>query len=328
MSEPSILVVGVRIPEGLGSWATGHGYLVNHAARASDVLERFDKNPTTLVLVQLRLDQLAELSYVARLRELPAGRIVPIVALCRAGELERCKQFASSLRLNLWLPEPLDTIALAAWANPLIHSASGTFTRRRSGALGDGEFTGRSASTDALARGPRPPSSDSHPVPPRPSRPPSSDSNSVHGAMRPLDARDEPGMPRAKDSRIAARPGPSLAPSTPGGPPPAVSTAAWPDQPTSSNRSTPPGLRVPPSGADDAPSTRPASTAATPPASPQPPTAPLAPPTPPPSPVDRASAPVPATESPTGRPNLEESKAVPEYEVPTFDEADQLFADD
>jgi hypothetical protein len=325
MSDPSILVIGARIPEGLGAWATGNGYTVHHAGRASDGLERFDKVPTSLVLVQLRLEQLADLAYVARLRELPAGRTVPIVALCRSVELDRCKQFASALRLNLWLPEPLDTIALAPWASPLIHSTSGTFTRRRSGVLGEVEFTGRSPSSDAIPREARPPSSDANPVPPRPSRTASSDSLPMPPRSSVLATSDEPGAPRARDSRSTARSGPSPTSEVQSGPPPAVTTAAWPTEPTSSSKSTPPGLRPPPSLVDEAPAPRVTA------APPKPPPVPVKEPAPPEAaPPAQPSAPAQASapSATTGRPELVETKTVPEYVVPSFDEVDSLFADD
>ena len=108
----------------LADWLARQGAAVVTEARALEAVSRFLAGPIGAVLLGVDPQDLSDLGAIARVRELPHGRDVPIFILTRAGEgaLARIRMMAAPLRVTEYHAYPLDLPKL--WAR--ISAPAGT----------------------------------------------------------------------------------------------------------------------------------------------------------------------------------------------------------
>ncbi|MBT9555441.1 MAG: hypothetical protein IV100_05385 [Myxococcales bacterium] len=113
MDAGRVLFAGGNPPAALQTWAIASGRVldITHAGTAG--LEHFLAHPAGLVLAVIHMETMGDLAALARLRELPAGRNVPLIVLSRPSEVERIACFAEQLKPLAVLPEPLDIARLS-----------------------------------------------------------------------------------------------------------------------------------------------------------------------------------------------------------------------
>lgn len=110
--HPTLIVCAdteiVRAP--LASWLRYLGYELVLSTNGVEMVDHFAEHPASLVMAQLDGAHLAMLGAMARLRELPGGSHVPVLALTAAKdrELARLRSFAQPLGVSGYLPLPIE----------------------------------------------------------------------------------------------------------------------------------------------------------------------------------------------------------------------------
>lgn len=94
--------------DALVSWLLTLGYEVRHARNDVRGVEAFGEGGWLGVLMAFEGDPLTHLTALARLRELPGGRGVPVIGMARADVPGRTRliSFAASLGVHFWLSLP------------------------------------------------------------------------------------------------------------------------------------------------------------------------------------------------------------------------------
>jgi CheY-like chemotaxis protein len=113
MDAGRVLFAGGHAPPALQSWAAASGRSLDVTLAGTAGLEHFLAHPAGLVIAVIHMETMGDLAALARLRELPAGRDVPLIVLCRPPEVERIARFTEPLRPLAVLPEPIDITRLS-----------------------------------------------------------------------------------------------------------------------------------------------------------------------------------------------------------------------
>ncbi len=122
MSAPTFLSIGSAGEPWLAAWCSERGLALVRARSSAEVVERAQAHAPVLIAAELSLARIAELAGLARLRELPATRAVPLVFVCASNELDTCRTYSAPLGALAYLTAPLTASqlegALAAVSGP------------------------------------------------------------------------------------------------------------------------------------------------------------------------------------------------------------------
>lgn len=98
----------------LAVWARKIGYEVESASDGALAAERINRGQIALVLYAMDTGKVQDLMAFARVRELPGGKELPILALVDAGAETTARQFGSALGITHYVTSPIDPQALGA----------------------------------------------------------------------------------------------------------------------------------------------------------------------------------------------------------------------
>ena len=108
MEAGRVMFAGGDAPLSLQAWAEARGMVCDVTRAGAAGLEHFLAHPATLVIAVIHMETMGDLAALARLRELPTGRDVPLIVLSRPSEVERFARFTEQLKPLAVLAEPLD----------------------------------------------------------------------------------------------------------------------------------------------------------------------------------------------------------------------------
>ena len=114
MSGQPILIIH---PESVGlerltADVRGAGYEVVQARSGADAVQQLMRHKAVMILYAIRCNNLGDLGAFARVRELPGGKEMPIIALYDPAEEKRARGLGAALSIRHFLASPAETVPL------------------------------------------------------------------------------------------------------------------------------------------------------------------------------------------------------------------------
>lgn len=95
------------------------GYLIVEAADGVQALEKLATEHVDLIVSDLNMPKMDGLTFIARLRELPEGKFVPVIMLTTESDDEK-KLVAKNLGVQAWFVKPFEPEKLVSIVKRLI----------------------------------------------------------------------------------------------------------------------------------------------------------------------------------------------------------------
>jgi len=95
------------------------GYLIVEAADGVQALEKLGTEHVDLIVSDLNMPKMDGLTFIARLRELPEGKFVPVIMLTTESDDDK-KLVAKNLGVQAWFVKPFEPEKLVSIVKRLI----------------------------------------------------------------------------------------------------------------------------------------------------------------------------------------------------------------
>lgn len=107
----------------IASWVQSMGFEVITVASGAEAVSRLNAAKVAAILYRMEPDRLADLGAFARVRELPNGKELPIVALAASAHYDRARSLGAALGIREYMTIPVEGARLAETLKRLIPEA-------------------------------------------------------------------------------------------------------------------------------------------------------------------------------------------------------------